>query len=176
MITVEKLTPENFNSHSLDDFSRHQVVTECWRKVDGAWNLYPIAFTEDWDLEKRRQIAGVIAGNLDGDMVDFGAFDGSRLVGYITLGTQALGSRGQYRQLVEFEVSQEHRGMGVGRQLFTRLCAEARRIGAEKLYISAHSSRETQAAYRALGCTLAQEINETLTAEEPFDVQLEYTL
>ena len=159
MITVEKLTPENFNSHSLDDFSRHQVVTECWRQVDGEWNLYPIAFTEDWDLEKRRQIAGTIAGNLDGDMVDFGAFDGSRLVGYITLGTQALGSRGQYRQLVEFEVSQEHRGMG-----------------AEKLYISAHSSKESQAAYRALGCTHAREIIPAIAEEEPCDVQMEYVL
>ena len=176
MITVEKLTPENFNSYSLDDFSRHQVVTECWRQVDGEWNLYPIAFTEDWDLEKRRQIAGAIAGNLDGDMVDFGAFHGSRLVGYITLGTQALGSRGQYRQLVEFEVSQEHRGMGVGRQLFTRLCGEARGMGAEKLYISAHSSKESQAAYRALGCTHAQEIIPTIAEEEPCDVQMEYVL
>ena len=27
MIIVEKLTPENFNVHSLDDFSRYQVVT-----------------------------------------------------------------------------------------------------------------------------------------------------
>ena len=176
MITVEKLTPENFNSHSLDDFSRHQVVTECWRQVDGAWNLYPIAFTEDWDLEKRRQIAGAIAGNLDGDMVDFGAFDGSRLVGYITLDTQVLGSRGQYRQLVEFEVSQEHRGMGVGRQLFTRLCGEARGMWAEKLYISAHSSKESQAAYRALGCTHAREIIPAIAEEEPCDVQMEYVL
>ena len=149
MITIEKLTPENFNAHSLDDFSRHQVVTECWRQVDGEWNLYPIAFTEDWDLKKRRQIAGAIAGNLDGDMVDFGAFDGSRLVGYITLGTQTLGSRGQYRQVVEFQVSRERRGMGVGRQLFARLCAEARGMGVEKLYISAHSSKESQEIGRA---------------------------
>ena len=176
MITVEKLTPENFNAHSLDEFSRHQVVTECWRQVDGQWGLYPIAFTEEWDLEKRREIAGNIAGNLDGDMVDFGAFEGTRLVGYITLGTQPLGSRGQYRQLVEFEVSEEHRGMGVGRQLFTRLCTEARRIGGEKLYISAHSSKESQAAYRKLGCVHAEEIIPAIAAEEPCDVQMEYVL
>lgn len=176
MIIVEKLTPENFNVHSLDDFSRYQVVTECWRQVDGEWKLRPIPFIEDWDLEKRRQIAGAIAGNLDGDMVDFGAFHGSRLVGYITLGTQPLGSQGQYRQVVEFQVSREHRGMGVGRQLFARLCGEARGMGAEKLYISAHSSKESQAAYRALGCTHAQEIIPAIAEEEPCDVQMEYVL
>lgn len=66
--------------------------------------------------------------------------------------------------------------MGVGRQLFTRLCAEARRIGAEKLYISAHSSRESQAAYRKLGCVHAEEIIPAIAQEEPWDVQLEYVL
>lgn len=176
MIKIEKLTAENFNAASLDEFSRHQVVTECWRKAEGKWGLYPIAFVEDWDLEKRRAIARAIAENLEGDMLDFGAFEGGRLVGYITLGTQALGSRGQYRQVVEFQVSEEHRGMGVGRQLFTRLCAEARRIGAEKLYISAHSSRESQAAYRKLGCVHAEEIIPAIAQEEPWDVQLEYVL
>ena len=29
-------------------------------------------------------------------------------------------------------------------------------------------------AYKALGCTHAEEINEEKTTEEPFDVQLEY--
>jgi hypothetical protein len=48
--------------------------------------------------------------------------------------------------------------------------------GAEKLYISAHSSKESQAAYRALGCTPAEEVNEGLAAAEPFDVQMEYRL
>ena len=42
--------------------------------------------------------------------------------------------------------------------------------------ISGHSSKESQAAYRALGCTPAEEINASLAAEEPFDVQLEYRL
>ena len=30
-IRVERLTEDNFNSHSLDNFIRHQVVTECLR-------------------------------------------------------------------------------------------------------------------------------------------------
>ena len=106
MVTIEKLTKDNFSEHSLDEFSRHQVVTECWRCVGGQWVLQPIAFTEDWSLEKRRGMAKTIAENLDGDMLDFGAFDHGRLVGYITLGTEILGSRGQYRQVVEFQVSE----------------------------------------------------------------------
>ena len=38
------------------------------------------------------------------------------------------------------------------------------------------SSKESQAAYRALGCTPAEEVNEGLAAVEPFDVQMEYRL
>ena len=53
---------------------------------------------------------------------------------------------------------------------------EARQLGADKLYISAHSSKESQAAYRALGCAPAEEVNEKLAAVEPFDVQMEYKL
>ena len=176
MVTIEKLTKDNFSEHSLDEFSRHQVVTECWRCVQGQWQLQPIAFTEDWSLEKRQGMAKTIAENLDGDMLDFGAFDHGRLVGYITLGTEILGSRGQYRQVVEFQVSEEHRGMGIGRQLFTRLCEEARKIGAEKLYISTHSSKESHAAYRKLGCVHAEEIIPAIAEEEPCDVQMEYVL
>ncbi len=39
-----------------------------------------------------------------------------------------------------------------------------------------HSSKEPQAAYRALGCTPAEEVREELAAAEPFDVQTEYRL
>ena len=176
MVTIEKLTPDNLNENSLDGFSRHQVVTECWRCVDGKWGLYPIAFTEDWSLEKRRGMAREMAQHPEGEMLGFGAFDGGQLVGYITLNTKALGSRGQYRQVEAFQVSEEHRGMGIGRQLFTRLCQEAKKLGTEKLYISAHSSKESQAAYRRLGCVHAEQIIPAIAEEEPFDVQMEFVL
>lgn len=175
-IKIERLTERNFNKNSLDDFIRHQVVTECWRNVDGEWKLLPIAFVEDWDLEKRQEIASCIADNLDGDMIDFGAFDGDKVAGYITIGTKRIGSRGQYVQLVEFEVSEEYRGMKIGKRLFAAAVEAARKTGAEKLYISTHSSKESQAAYEALGCVHATEIIAEIADEEPCDVQREFVL
>ena len=50
------------------------------------------------------------------------------------------------------------------------------RQGAKKLYISAHSSKESQAAYKALGCVYATEIIPWIAEEEPYDVQMEYIL
>ncbi len=46
----------------------------------------------------------------------------------------------------------------------------------KKSYISAHSSKKSQAAYKALGCVHAREITPWIADEEPFDVQLEYVL
>lgn len=45
-----------------------------------------------------------------------------------------------------------------------------------RINISAHSSKESQAAYKAIGCVHAEEINQKLAEEEPCDVQLEYVL
>ena len=66
--------------------------------------------------------------------------------------------------------------MGVGRKLFEKALRVGREYGAKKLYISAHSSKESQAAYKALGCVHAEEIIPWIADEEPFDVQLEYVL
>lgn len=62
------------------------------------------------------------------------------------------------------------------RQLFSRVGEWAREQGAEALYISAHSSVESQAFYRAMGCRLAQEVQSFHVQEEPFDVQMECPL
>ena len=143
---VERLTEDNFNSHSLDNFIRHQVVTECLRNVDGNWILLPISFVEEWNLDKCREEASVIANNLKGDLIAYGAFNKTDLMGYITVGTERLGTKRQYVQLVSFQVSEPFRGMGVGRKLFEKAAGIAREYGAKKLYISAHSSKESQAA------------------------------
>ena len=174
-IEIIALTRDNFSTNSLDGFIRHQEVTECWRCVDGEWALMPIAFTEDWDLPRLREEAVDILRAIDEGRAVIGAFDGMQVVGYAGLG-ERLGSHEQYIELVSFHVSAPYRGQGIGRRLFEAICDAARAAGADKLYISAHSSKESQAAYRALGCMLAQEVDPVRVEKEPCDVQMEYVL
>jgi len=110
------------------------------------------------------------------DQTGFGAFIDGRIVGFATDSHYIFGATARYVELVCFQISEEYRRQGIGKKLFSMVCEEALRLGAEKLYISSHSSKESQAAYRALGCTPAEEINASLAAQEPFDVQLEYRL
>lgn len=151
-IAYAPLTADNFNVFSLDKFIRRQHVRQCWRRVDGALVLRPVEYIEDWTLEERRSTAAeVLAG-------------------------ARLGSRGQYADLALFYVSEPFRGQGIGGRLFRMACAAARELGAEKLYISAHSAAEVMAAYWALGCVEAEEPDPRHAAEEPCDVQLEKRL
>ena len=175
-ILIQRLPSEGFNECSLDDFVRHQVVSECWRNVDGEWKLLPIAFTEDWGLDRRREKAADIFQRADKDLISFVAFQSDKVIGFITVNTRTMGSGKQYLQLESFQVSEPYRGQGIGKKLFAKACAAAKKMGAQKLYISAHSSKESQAAYSALGCVHALEIIPSISDEEPYDVQLEYAL
>ena len=175
-IYYQRLNADNFTGHSLDDFVRRQTVTECWRRTDSGWKLVPILYEENWSLEKCRIIAENISQHMNHDQTGFGAFIDERIVGFATVSHHIFGATARYAELVCFQISEEYRRQGIGRKLFSLACEEARRLGADKLYISAHSSKESQAAYRALGCTPAEEVNEGLAAAEPFDVQMEYRL
>ena len=175
-IQYKRLDTDCFNAYSLDSFVRHQTVTECWRKVDNKWALVPNLFVENWTIEQRRAIAEDIEQHMNHDQTGFGAYDGGRIVGFATVSHHIFGDTANYVELVCFQVSEEYRRRGIGRKLFTIVCEEALRLGADKLYISGHSSKESQDAYRALGCKHAEEINEILAEEEPFDIQLEYKL
>ena len=172
----KRLDNTNFSGHSLDGFVRRQRVTECWRKADSGWQLVPNVYEENWSQAQRREIAEDVAHHINLDQTGFGAFDGERIIGFATVSHRIFGAAARYVQLVCFQISEGYRRQGIGRKLFSMVCEEARRLGADKLYISAHSSKESQAAYRALGCGFAEEINEELAAEEPFDVQMEYRL
>lgn len=174
-VEIKRLGRDNFHEQSLDQFVRHQKVTECWRCENGLWRLLPVVFTEDWDLSRLRMEADALLQAMDAGFITFGAFDGEQLVGFTQLGG-VLGSQNQYIELVSFHVSEPYRGQGIGRRLFCAVCEAARDAGAEKLYISAHSSRESQAAYRALGCILTDEPDPVRSAKEPYDVQMEFVL
>jgi predicted N-acetyltransferase YhbS len=73
-------------------------------------------------------------------------------------------------------VSNNYRGVGIGKALFEKCVEAAKKMGAKSIYISAHPAIETQKFYKALGCKLAKEINQELKELEPFDIQLEYEI
>ena len=175
-IHYQRLNADYFTAHSLDDFVRHQTVTECWRKIDNDWKLVPNVYEENWSQVQCREIAEEMLHNINLDQTGFGASDGERIIGFATVSHRIFGVAARYVQLVCLQISEEYRRQGIGRKLFSLVCEEARRLGADKLYISGHSSKESQATYRALGCSVAEEINKKLAAAEPFDVQLEYRL
>lgn len=175
-IKYNKLTDKYFSKYSLDDFIRHQEVTECWRRSDAGLILTPVSFVEDWDRQKCREVAESILDGISGSGFAYGAFCDNRIAGYIYVSTEFFGSEGQYIELEMFHVSEPFRRMGIGRELFRLACEEAGKLGAKKLYISAHSSKESQAAYRAIGCVEAEEINREIAESEPCDIQMEYKL
>jgi len=175
-ITYLKLTRENFNSNSLDNFIRYQKVEECWRKINNKLVLVPNEFIEDWDLSKRRKVAEAIFKVIDGKNIVYGAYFKDEIVGFIYLSDKFFGRDNLYIELSMFQVSELFRKMGIGKSLFKFACEDARHLGVSKLYISAHSSKESQAAYRKIGCIEAVEINKSIAEDEPFDIQMEYQL
>ena len=175
-ITYGRITEDNFFPESLDTFIRRQDVRECWRKADGEWKLLPIAYIEDWDLEgRRRRAANILRGIQEGGKA-YGAWAAEGLIGFARLAPPLFGSENQYVDLVQLHMSEPFRNQGIGGRLFRMACQGAREMGAAKLYISAHSAKESMAAYRKYGCVDAVEIYWPLAKKEPCDVQLEFQL
>ena len=68
----------------------------------------------------------------------------------------------------------------VRREAAERMLGNLRRgyfgTGVERIFISSHSAKESQAAYKALGCVPARELFREAAEMEPFDIQLEFDL
>lgn len=176
-LRYERLSADNFGRGSLEGFVRHQEIERCWRRLDGELVAVQCEFTEDWDEARLREIEESFCRAIaQGSGYGYGAFSEGKVVGYAFVKTERFGSRGQYVELDMFHITEPLRGKGIGRRLFSMACDEARRLGAERLYISAQSSIETIAAYRALGCTEAEEISAERAENEPFDIQMEFKL
>ena len=120
----------------------------------------------DWDMEKRRSVAKDISKK---EYITYLALDGDRVVGFIGLMKKLNGS---YMILDLMQVSAEVRGHGIGRKLFDKGKEEARKAGAEALYISACSSEETIAFYNAMGCSLTDSPIKEIAEDEPYDLQM----
>ena len=173
---IVRLDSNNFHENSLDRFILKQRVTNCWRKINGEYKLMPVDYTEEWNLYDRRNMAQKIISAFHCDSIAFAAVMDNSVIGFALLNNSLFGRNKQYSDLTEFYVTETFRRRGVGKKLFERICSEAKRHGAKKLYISAHSAEESIAAYKKYGCVLAEEPDAAHIEKEPFDLQLEYNL
>ncbi len=170
----KRLTADAITADFLSSFERYQEVKKCWRKIQNEWTLQPIAFTESWDAEELRKISLSLKQTAVSGAV-FAAFpDGSsHPAAFAAVEGKPIGSHGQYLVLHELYTDARYRSQGLGTELFHLACSYARERGVEKLYISAHSSEESQRFYRRQGCTDAEEIDPHLYELEPCDCHLE---
>lgn len=173
---LRKCSAADIGPDFLKGYCRYQEVDQVWRKHGKRYELVPEPFVDDWDASATAQVVDVCRQCAASGGLVAALFDGSAVAAFAVLAREPFGSRNQYADLLEMQVSRPYRRKGLGRLLF-RICAEqAWRWGAEKLYISAHSAEETQAFYRAMGCTLAKEINSAHAEQEPYDIQMECPL
>ena len=170
-LEAQELTPDLFRY-----FDRFQVVEKCWRKQQGQWVIQDVSFTERWGDEEFQELCRCLQGTLAGGGQVWGAFVDGKLKGFASVEGELIGSQGQYADLTSIHVSADARGKGLGRKLFQLAEEFARQLGAKALYISGHSSVESQAFYKAMGCVEAEEPQAKHVEKEPCDCQLERTV
>lgn len=175
-VIYEILSKDRITRSLFQKFNRYQKVTRCWRKEQDIWILKNIDYVEDWSEAQYEFLVKCLKNTVETGGFVFGCFDGSNLLGFTSVENKRFGSRKQYVQLSCIHVSFESRGKSLGKGLFGCAVLAAQRLGAKKLYISAHSSEETQLFYHAMGCIEAKEYNKELTEAEPCDCQLEYVI
>lgn len=175
-VQYRELEEDEMERGLFSEFRRHQVVTDCWCRINGTWVIQPDPFIDEWSGKDYVFLVQCLKNTVHTKGVVYGAFRQGVLKGFASVEPERFGNNMEYLNLSSIHISEEQRGMGIGKHLFLLAAAWAKNKGAEKLYISAHSAVESQAFYHALGCVEAETYRKEFVEKEPFDCQLEYRL
>ena len=160
----------------IREIDASQYIGRAWREVDGVLRLVEINYQDpDFPNGYENHLAN-LRKTMETGGIALGAFDDEKLIGFCSVNSEIFGEKYKYVLLDQIFVSLEYRAEGIGKQLFLRCAAEAKKFDAEKFYICAGSAEETIAFYKALGCDETEEINKELYQRDTRDIQLEYTL
>ncbi|MCI8638428.1 MAG: GNAT family N-acetyltransferase [Coprococcus sp.] len=176
VIQYRDLHGNEINRELFHDFIRHQVVEKCLRREDGRWETKEDPFIDDWSEKDYQTLISCLKNTVATGGFVHAAFCDGRLKGFVSVEPEFFGGVHRYLDLSSIHVSEDMRGMGIGRTLFCVAKEWAKEKGAKKLYISAHSAVETQAFYKAMGCVEAKEYKKEHVEAEPYDCQLECLL
>lgn len=173
MVLYRELNVNEIHINLFKAFQRKQIVKQCWRKEGDQWMIQEHPFVDDWGSEEYKELVRCLRNTVSTGGLVYGAFIHNQLKGFVSVEGSPIGSSSQYLDLTSIHVSQDMRRQGIGKELFSIAKRFARERKAKKLYISAHSAVESQAFYRAMGCTEAKEYQREHVEKEPYDCQLE---
>lgn len=176
MVQYRSLRVDEIERALFQNFLRHQNVTKCWRREDGKWIVKEVPFVDDWSEDDYSILISCLKNTLNTGGFVHAAFDDDVLKGFVSVEPDFFGGEQRYLDLSSIHVSEDMRAQGIGAGLFLAAKEWAKKKGAGKLYISAHSAVETQAFYRKMGCVEAEVYHQKHVEDEPFDCQLECIL
>ncbi len=176
MIEYRILREQEIDRGLFRAFIRRQVVDQCLRRENGVWVIRSDPFIDDWTEEDYKTLICCLKNTVRTGGFVLGYFLDGELKGFTSVESDFFGGENLYCDLSSLHVSEDRRREGIGKALFLSAAEWAKRHGAKKLYISAHSAIESQAFYRAMGCVEAAEYNQKHVEAEPYDCQMEYAL
>jgi len=176
MLQYRTLSAEEIHRALWNGFVRHQTVTRCWRKENGAWVIRDAPFVDDWSEEDYQTLVSCLKNTAATGGFVYAAFEGAGIKGFVSVEPELFGGEQRYLDLSSIHVSEDRRGRGIGKTLFLAAKDWAKEHGARKLYISSHPAVESQAFYRRMGCVEAEVCHPGHVEREPCDCQLECSL
>ena len=125
-----------------------------------------------WSNEQELIHISALKDTYDSGGFIFGAFDGPKIAGVISLDSEFIGKNKDHLNLAGFWVSSQYRNKGIGRKLLELVIEKAMEIGTAMIYVSATPSQNTVNFYLKGGFELADEIIENLYELEPLDIHM----
>ena len=174
-VKIRELTREEIQLlHNID---RRETIERVYYERGGELVLEDEHWdVPEWSPESKANRVTKLEAIFDAGATFFGALVGERLAGMSVLEHGYLKTGERRLNLAGLWVSQAHRGKGVGRALFERAAAEAKRRAAKWMYVSATPSEHTVHFYMGLGCRRADPVDPDLFEAEPEDIHLELPL
>ncbi|WP_394218660.1 GNAT family N-acetyltransferase [Halobacillus trueperi] len=175
-MNIIRLKLADLDDHMLDSFDRYQKTDRVWVLQSGTFHEECNPFEEDWNEGNKQTIIHHFRLVIENGGAVVAALKEKKVYGFAVIEATDFGEKSMYRELSYIHVTRKFRGSGIGKVLFEKACEVAKALGAEKLYIGAHPSVETQKFYQKMGCEPAKEVNATIFFREPRDIQLEFIL
>ncbi len=146
-LSAEEICPGLFRH-----FVRRQQVTRCWCRENGEWRVKDTPFLDDWTPEDYETLARCLKNTCGAGGSVCAAFCEGALKGLPLWRPACSAAAAGIWNFPAFMCRKSCAGRAWGKSCFMRLYW-ARGQGAKRLYISAHPAVESQAFYRAMGCT-----------------------